>query len=57
MKQEIKVKETEACSFTIEDISMHDGKKHKLTIVVAAAVSIISGLMILAGILLINGID
>ena len=32
-------------------------KKHKLTIVIAATVSIISGLMILAGILLINGID
>ena len=32
-------------------------KKNKLTIVVAVAVSIISGLMILAGILLINGID
>jgi len=32
-------------------------KKNKLTVVVAVAVSIILGLMILAGILLINGID
>ena len=32
-------------------------KKNKLTVVVAAAVSIISGLLILAGILLVNGID
>ena len=32
-------------------------KKNKLTVVVAVAVSIIFGLMILAGILLISGID